>query len=279
MESQRHCPHRGVEAHALLNHRLPDLVSEPDSAQELGSHGHKTILGPRSEPVNRRAVHQGRELSKAVAEVVADRRHAQDDVHVLTAGGDEKLVYFCGGRGTASVFSLGHHAVHDSSKLVAREEVRDFPSVEDVVHVFELGLEHHLGIREEEDTALALHPSLLEQNLKILSPLCGSVQLPDFDLYESVVAHSSGQPGRALTPAASNTDQQRVPKGLADNARDGADVLDDVVEQHQVHRPVCHRVVVVEVVVHRLVHQLHVRQLRVLPLLGLQVLHHEVTVQ
>jgi hypothetical protein len=93
------------EAHAVLRDALVDvhahlrdgeldvLTAEVLLRQEPRSDRAQRIIGPRHEPVDRRAVDQRRELAAPHAERVANGRHREHDVQVVADARDEQAVH------------------------------------------------------------------------------------------------------------------------------------------------------------------------------------------
>jgi len=111
---------------------------------------YQCIYGPRVEPVDRRAVHDCREVSDACPEFFADGVHGHYNVQPLADAWDEVLPLVAGDVLLVGVFA---HQLDYLVALVGRvglEEVGHLAGVEQVVDALDLRLELDVRIVEHE---------------------------------------------------------------------------------------------------------------------------------
>eukprot|EP00955_Chlamydomonas_euryale_P005078 54229-Chlamydomonas_euryale.AAC.10 len=229
--------HRELErVLGLVRARHLELVDE------LGRDRRERIFGPRQEPVNRAAVDKARELLRATAELVADRREAEHHVQVVAHSLQEEAVQVLPRVGRARLLLLHDRpdVVDDHVELVLGQQACDLARHEDLVDVLEEALVLDLGVGEDEAHWLALEAGNLVQRLDVLKQVGHVVRLGDGDL-ERVGAGDVGRQAReALLAGAADADEQRRAARHREEPRDAHHVLD---ARPDVGQPARHRLV------------------------------------
>ena len=223
------------EGHVALDARAHGVAEALDVLEELGADGLQRVLGPGLEPVEHRAVDERREALGARLDVLADGREAQHHVQVALHRVDEPLPARVLVHGEAGGLDAAAHGVDDGVHLVGREEVRDVAAGQQVVHGHEEALIDDLRVREEEHDALLLDARDVVHLLEVLLEVAQAVVAADDDLRHLVVADEGAEAAEALLARAAHADEQRVARGVEDDARDAAHVLERVLEEHEVH--------------------------------------------
>ena len=111
---------------------------------------------PRREPVDGRAVDEGRELADAIRVVVAERRHGEHDLEELLAHLDEHRAQVGLVRGDARLQAERRHLVEDRPHVGILKQVGHLARREDIVDVLEEDLVGDLRVDEEEDDGAEL---------------------------------------------------------------------------------------------------------------------------
>mmetsp|Transcript_8712 Transcript_8712/g.14814 ORF Transcript_8712/g.14814 Transcript_8712/m.14814 type:complete len:985 (-) Transcript_8712:5078-8032(-) len=253
-----------LHVHTHVHHTTLDFCVEIDLCEEEVRHTAQRLLGPFSEPIDRAAVHQGREHAQTRAEGLTNGGQTQHQVQVRADTAHKEVVHFRGNAGVDAGLLAGlgqtlHHCTH----LLIVEQVGDLASIENAVDILEEGLTDDLGVVDHEHCGLVQHTSFVHHALDVLTPLVHAVTLGDFNREQLKVSNAHRQGGEGLATGATDTHQQSIAVSLVNNAGDAGNVLHGALEQHQVHRLGGHLVVVIEIVVHHLrqggaVHQLHI---------------------
>eukprot|EP00968_Pinguiococcus_pyrenoidosus_P001316 scaffold58_cov256-Pinguiococcus_pyrenoidosus.AAC.11 len=219
-----HVPHELVEV----------LLREVVFLDEVRRHALERLRRPGEEPVDGRAGHQAREVAAAHAQLLAAGRHAQDDVQVVPRLVDVVSPAHLRRLHQARLGHLLAHAAHQAVLLVLRVERRRHPDRQHVVEELEETLLGDVCVGEQEHHFLL--PQLLVQLLEVLAELRLAVVAHERDLEHVVASAERRDLGQALLAAATHADQQRVSPGHADDAVNAREVLQRLLEQHQVER-------------------------------------------
>ena len=235
--------HDAVKGLRVVLLGLLDHERAGDRLQRLGR--------PRREPVDGRAVDEGRELADAVRVVVAERRHGEHDLEELLAHLDEHRAQVGLVRGDARLQAERRHLVEDRPHVGILKQVGHLARREDVVDVLEEDLVGDLRVDEEEDDGAELDARHAQHRLQVLAPLERAVVFRDLDLEALEVREVAREAREGLAARASHAEEQAVAARLAQHAADAAHVRDGVGEEHEVHRHV-HLIVLAERLVHLL---------------------------
>mmetsp|Transcript_24997 Transcript_24997/g.74253 ORF Transcript_24997/g.74253 Transcript_24997/m.74253 type:complete len:401 (-) Transcript_24997:7680-8882(-) len=207
-----------------------------DVLKEALRDGDECLLRPREEPVDRRAIGQRRELAAPVAEVVADRRHADDEVqvraHLVDEESPQALTRVVGQAGR---LRFGADRVDEWVLVLVREQIRRAALREDVVEVDEAPLLEDLLVREQEDRRGGLGAHLCVERPQVVLEVVHPVGCRELHLEGLVPADEGGEARERLLARAADADQHGVSSRVVYDARDAAEVLHRHVEEDEVH--------------------------------------------
>ena len=217
-------------------------------AQEVVGYGRQRALGPREEPVDDGVVDEAGEVAAAAAQRLACGAHGQHDVEVVQALVDEVVPLALLVERDAAVLALLAHAVDQRDALLLGEETRHHARRQHVVdHLQEaLVLDVRVGEEEDDRRAALVGTELLVELLEVVLELLLRVEARERDLEDAVLRREGRELGQRLLARAADADQQRVAAREAQDAVDARQVLERVLEQHQVQRRVLPLVEVVE---------------------------------
>mmetsp|Transcript_44777 Transcript_44777/g.132226 ORF Transcript_44777/g.132226 Transcript_44777/m.132226 type:complete len:244 (-) Transcript_44777:532-1263(-) len=219
-----------------MAHVLAQLVGRHlDLREEALRDADQRFPRPRVEPVDDRAVGDRRELAAARAEGVADRRHAHDHVQVGAHLVDEVVPAIVARVHQASRLHLGPDRVDDVVLVVVVVELGDVARREQVVEVDEHLLVDNLLVGEQEDDLVALEARRRVERVHVLLEVAHAVRLGQLHLEDGEGRDERREPRERLLARAAHADEERVAARRVDDARDAADVLHRLVEEHEVH--------------------------------------------
>ena len=139
------------------------------------------LLGPVVEPVQRAAVDEGWEIPAAHTKKVSDRRHAQNDMEVKPELLDECLVnVILTWRYPLLFHELLERRGHAIGVLLL-VQVRDLPSVQYAVDVFQELFVDDLRVGQEEDVGPSLAARVQQSDLHVFSEVRWLVILLQLD--------------------------------------------------------------------------------------------------
>ena len=172
--------------------------------QKAAADAQEGLSRPAAVPIDGAAVDERRELAAARAEGLADGRHAQHDVQVVTHAVDEgRPAHIARGR-QAEAFDVGADITDDALLLIGLVHSGHFARIEQVVQILKKALVDHLRVGEAEAHLLALHSSRGEEVLEVLAELAGAVTTRELDLKELVVRHEAGEARERLLARAAD---------------------------------------------------------------------------
>mmetsp|Transcript_13834 Transcript_13834/g.40684 ORF Transcript_13834/g.40684 Transcript_13834/m.40684 type:complete len:241 (+) Transcript_13834:4592-5314(+) len=207
-----------------------------DVLKEALRDGDECLLRPREEPVDRRAIGQRRELAAPVAEVVADRRHADDEVqvraHLVDEESPQALTRVVGQAGR---LRFGADRVDEWVLVLVREQIRRAALREDVVEVDEAPLLEDLLVREQEDRRGGLGAHLCVERPQVVLEVVHPVGCRELHLEGLVPADEGGEARERLLARAAHADEHRVAARLAQHPAEPRYVLDRVPEKDEPH--------------------------------------------
>ena len=136
------------EWHELL-HTFPALLWENDSAQEAPPDAQESVLGPRVEKVDRRAVHNCREAASARPEFFA-RRERKHDVKILSHVLQKEIPEAHAVCAIPRSLGLAGHVIDDGINVLLRKEVGNVSEERRSLRNTR-NFTRDLGVREEGD--------------------------------------------------------------------------------------------------------------------------------
>mmetsp|Transcript_85890 Transcript_85890/g.195813 ORF Transcript_85890/g.195813 Transcript_85890/m.195813 type:complete len:344 (-) Transcript_85890:1520-2551(-) len=158
--------------------------------------------------------------------------------------------------------SLRAHRLQQRLLLIISEERRYHPHSQDVVHILQEAVLHHVGIREQKRSRNLDHITV--HGLQILSDVLITVPSGQDDLEETEPGGEGGQLGKALLATAADPDQEGVAAGHANHSVEADHVGEGVDEQDKVHDFVLH-VVLFQDSIHHTLHIIEAFQVLIHP--------------
>jgi len=156
-------------------------------------------------------------------------------VEVVATAVNDKIPAVLLGLDDACLGNVVAHRVDQRVLLVLGVERGDHARREDVVDELEEALLDHVRVGEEEDGLLVLGPQDAVQTLQVLAEERLVVPPRKGDLEEPAVGRKRAEPRERLLAAAADAHEQKVAAWHLQHALQTDNVLQRVLEEHQVH--------------------------------------------
>lgn len=206
-----------------------------DVFEEVPGNREQRLFWPLVEPVDARAIDEGRKAPCSHAQRDSDRREAENHLQQPPHAIDKEAPAIVLRVDQPKAFDLVFHAAANRLDLVIAEEVGNLAGRQQIIHQHQKSLVGHLGVGQEEDHRQPLLPGLDAQLGEVRFEVCEAVAPSHGDLEDLHGADEGSQAAQGLLPAASNANQKRVASRRLQNAADAQDVLYSIGEEDQVH--------------------------------------------
>lgn len=204
--------------------------------QELVSDINKCIPGPGVEPINGGRVDDPWEFSGPNSHGLSNGGETEDDLELLLHPVVEIVQQTFNHVGHTVTLSLVSDQIDQSVEILLSEQVRHPSGVEHVVDRNKESVRFDLTVSDHIDPHRGVRLCDFSVHFREEVTKVGHVEgLRDDHLLQLVANDERGQTGQGLLTGTTDSHQKGMARGKLDDTRDPADVLNSLIEQHQVH--------------------------------------------
>jgi len=217
----------------MVGDGLSQLFRDLDLRQEVSCHIGQRILWPGEEPIHKCVTDEAWEVTASKSKGVTSWRHAHNDVHVFTAAVHgvlpSELLGFREFLGTDFLVK----GAAERLLFFFWEETRNHTDSKDVVNQLKEALLNNVSVSKQE--CLGLQNNFLVERLQINSKVRLLVVTDQVDGPSGVAGYKSSKFGQRLLAGTAETDEETATTGEADDSMDLGDVVQRVIEEHELH--------------------------------------------